>query len=224
MRTFFLTALFLVSFSIQSQERIEQKLGYFATLKVFDGLSVKLIKAKENKVAIYGENAQDVKAVTSAGKLKLRMKTKRAFKGYNTFVDVYYTELDVIDVNEEAMISSDEVFNSLDMIIRAQEGGEINVKVAVEKLVAKAITAGKIYINGTAEVQEISIGTGGQFMGKDLISKQTQVTVSAGGTASVNAKRLVVAKVRAGGTINIYGNPARIDKQKFVGGKIIEKN
>ncbi len=55
-------------------------------------------------------------------------------------------------------------------------------------------------------------------------SAQTSISVSAGGNAEINASVLVDAKVKAGGSIYVYGKPEQINKETLFGGKIIEKN
>ena len=67
------------------------------------------------------------------------------------------------------------------------------------------------------------ITSGGIFYGKDLITSQTSVSISAGGSADVNATTLVNAKVNAGGSISIYGKPKEIKQETFAGGIITEK-
>ena len=55
---------------------------------------------------------------------------------------------------------------------------------------------------------------------KNLITKQTTITGNAGGEADVYATDLVDAKVRAGGTILIYGKPKQINQKVVAGGSI----
>jgi len=50
------------------------------------------------------------------------------------------------------------------------------------------------------------------------------VSVFAGGKAFVNSKEYVEANVTAGGTIEIFGNPDKVDEDKTFGGSIIRKN
>ena len=64
------------------------------------------------------------------------------------------------------------------------------------------------------------MNTGGVFKGKDCVTEQTKVTVSAGGSANVNATEIVKASVKAGGSIMIYGNPKLADTKKVFGGSI----
>ena len=57
----------------------------------------------------------------------------------------------------------------------------------------------------------------------ELHTSQTSISVAAGGKAEIYATALVDAKVKAGGSIYIYGKPKQINKEVFIGGTIIEK-
>lgn len=52
----------------------------------------------------------------------------------------------------------------------------------------------------------------------------TEVSVNAGGEASVRASQKVDAKVRAGGNVKIYGNPSNISESTALGGRIETMN
>ncbi|MGS2762666.1 head GIN domain-containing protein [Sinomicrobium sp. M5D2P9] len=224
MKRVFFVLFLLITATGFSQENITKETGKFDTVKVFDGISAQLIPSNENKVIISGEDASEVSVVNSNGNLKVRMQLKKTFSGHKTFVEIHFNQkLSLIDVNESAFISSPETFKQIDLELRAQEGGEIDVTLAVEKLKAKAISGGTLDVKGTAKNQEVKINTGGQFEGKSLETEQTTVNVNAGGTAEIYASEYVEAKVKAGGTIKIYGNPKVIDKQTFLGGKILEQ-
>ena len=106
----FIAVLVFASGILQSQdEKINRGLEQFRELKVFDGISVNLIKSNENKAVISGANTTKVAIVNNSGVLKIRMEIDKIFSGYRTFVDLYYSgTLVVIDVNEDARISSRE--------------------------------------------------------------------------------------------------------------------
>ena len=107
--------------------------------------------------------------------------------------------------------------------MNAKEGATINLKVDAQKVNVKAVTGGVIELSGAAANQDVVIMSGGVLKSKNLHTSQTTVTVSAGGNAEVNASTLVDAKVKAGGTISIYGKPKQINQQTILGGKIEEK-
>ncbi|MBL7471469.1 head GIN domain-containing protein [Robertkochia sediminum] len=215
-------AMLIVSFAI-AQDEVEYPVDDFSELKVFDGISVKLIPGKENKVVIKGEDARSVTVRWVRGKLKIRMEIEKLFSGYATFAEVYYNKpLSVLDVNENALITSDEVIDQVDLELRAQEAGEIDLKVALKRLRVKSVTGATIAVEGSAKNQVVDVNTGGGYEAGNLETEQTEVEVNAGGYADIRASEYVDATVRAGGNINIYGKPRVIDQTKFLGGTIKE--
>ncbi|MEP3210947.1 MAG: head GIN domain-containing protein [Maribacter sp.] len=218
--------LLLVSFfalyNLQSQdERITKDLQAFTEVKGFDGLSINLIKSDANKAVITGANTNRVAIVNSNGVLKLRMKIDKLFSGYRTFIDLYYTEkLIVIDVNEDARITSQEIIKQDVLELKAQEGGELDINAEVEQLLIKTVTGGIIKTSGTSDLQDVAINTGGVYEGKDLKTKFSTVNVNAGSRAEIHAFDYVKATVKAGGEVLVYGDPAKMEEKTVFGGKV----
>ncbi len=209
---------------IYGQEQIrKQDLGSFTEIKAFDGISITLIKADENKALISGENINKVAIVNKDGALKIRMKIDKIFSGFRTFVELYHTEeLLVIDANEDALISSEDVFIQDILELKAQEGGEVNLNCQTEQLLVKSVTGGNINVTGFSKNQDVKINTGGSYDGKTFKTEFTTITVSAGGEAEIYATEYVKANVKAGGNIKVYGDPKKMDEKKVFGG-IIER-
>ncbi len=218
--------LLLGSYLLQSQdEKITIELGPFKEVKAFDGLSVSLIASSENKAVITGANTNNVVAVINDGVLKLRMEVTKIFSGYRTFVDLYYSDpLVVIDVNEDARITSKETIEQDVLEVKAQEGGEVTISADVEQMLIKSVTGGIINASGTSDNQDVSINTGGIYKGKDFRTKFTTVNVNAGSTAEIYATDYVKATVKAGGEVQVYGDPAKMDEKTVFGGKIMRNN
>jgi hypothetical protein len=133
---------------------------------------------------------------------------------------LYYTSVDIIDVNEGAKIRSNDKIKQYEVELRAQEGGEINLDLKVTTAKIKSVTGGVIQVTGKAQSQDISIGTGGVFKGKDLKTESTEIAVRAGGEADVYATDLLDIKIRAGGDVYVYGDPKKVNKSKALGGRI----
>ncbi len=210
---------------IQSQEeKITQELTKFNVIKGFDGLSINLIKSDVNKAIIYGKNTQKVAIVNKDGILKLRMELDKIFSGYKTFIDLYYTEdLLVVDVNEDARISSKEIIIQDIIELKAQEGGELDLIAQVEQLLIKSITGGVITTNGFSNNQDVIVNTGGKYNGEAFKTKFSTISVNSGSKAAVYATNYVKATAKAGGTIEVHGNPSKIDERTIFGGKVIKK-
>jgi len=213
--------LFTVQTTSAQDEKTTHDLQPFSEIKAFDGLSINLIKASENKVVITGANTNKVALVINDGVLKIRMQVTKLFSGYRTFVDVYYTDkLVVIDVNEDARITSKEAIKQDVLELKAQEGGELVIHAEVEQLLIKTVTGGVIQTSGTADLQDVAINTGGIYEGKDLITKFSTINVNAGSKAEIYATNYVKATVKAGGEVLVYGNPEKMDEKTVFGGII----
>ncbi|MDG2432200.1 head GIN domain-containing protein [Flavobacterium sp.] len=214
-----------IAFAMQSAvAQVSKNLGDFNTVKVYDKLNVKLIASSENKVIITGSREKEVEVVNNNGELKLRMPFPKLLSGNDITIQLFYKNIDGVDANEGAYVSSEETFDATIMDISAREGAEVHLNLDVNKVNVKAVTGGIIVLEGKATNQDITIMTGGELEAKDLITNQTTVSVSAGGNAEVNATVLVDAKVKAGGSVWVYGKPKQINKKTVLGGTIEEKN
>lgn len=217
----FLGLILLVSTNILAQEKTTKKIEKFTELKAYDRIIVNLVKGNENKVVISGDDKDEVNISNKNGLLKIKMEFDNFMDGDEAKATLYYTEdLTLIDANENAKIKSDETFEGDRVEIKTQEGGKIDLKVDLKDLYAKSISGGEVTLTGTVEVQEVMVNTGGKVYNKNLNTEETTVVVSAGGRADVKASEKVKAKVRAGGSIYIYGNPKEVDSDKVFGGKI----
>jgi hypothetical protein len=195
----------------------------FDDLKVFDKLNVTLIASNENKVVITGTNQSDVEVVNKNGLLKIRMAMTKSMSGDAIKVLLYFKKIQSIDANEGSTITCADTFKQTTMELGTQEGASITVTLDVDKSIIKAYSGGIINLSGKATTQLVSINSGGILKAKNFETSQTTVSVSAGGNAEVKASAHVDAKVKAGGTIAIYGKPKEIKQETLFGGSIIEK-
>ena len=126
----------------------------------------------------------------------------------------------LIDVNEDARISSEEVIVQDLLELKAQEGGELVVNCQTEQLLVKAVTGGDVIVSGFTDNQDVIINTAGTYDGKAFKSNFTTVSVNAGGQADVYATKYVKADVKAGGVVRVYGDPEKMDEKTVFGGKV----
>lgn len=221
MKNKLIVLMLLVSTLLSAQKNpLEKDFGDFTEIKVYDLIEVNLIKSEENKVVISGEDVQDVQVINKNGKLKIRMNLDKIFNGNKTFVEVHYKTIEIIDGNEGAFISSNELIEQGEILIKSQEGARIKVGLDVDKVEIRAVTGGIVETRGRANSQEITLNTGGIYEGKGFETKNTKVNIKAAGEAEVNASEVVDATVRAGGDVYIYGNPETVKENKLLGGRI----
>ncbi|MBC2838196.1 DUF2807 domain-containing protein [Robiginitalea sp. SC105] len=201
--------------------QVSHETGAFREIKVFDGISLTLIRSDRNEAVVRGENTRQVAVVNNDGILKIRMEITKIFSGYRTFVDLYYTQpLLVVDVNEDARIESKDVIRQDVLEVKAQEGGEIILQAEVTQFLVKAVTGGIITASGSSKNQDVQINTGGIYKGEKFRTGFCTVNVNAGSTAEIRATDYVKATVKAGGKVFVFGNPAKMEEKTVFGGTI----
>ncbi|MFV8324765.1 head GIN domain-containing protein [Flavobacterium sp. ZS1P14] len=218
-----LVIITLVFLSQMVNAQVTRNLGDFDEVKVFDKINVKLIPASENKVVITGDRADEVETVNKNGELKIRMPFPQLLSGNNIVVKLYFNTIESIAASEGSSVSSEADFKQTILNLNAKSGAEIKVDINVEKVNIKASAGGIVIVSGKATNQDVVIISGGILKAKDLHTTQTSISVAAGGKSEIYATTLVDAKVKAGGSIYIYGKPKQINKEVFIGGTIIEK-
>ena len=220
MKTTILLFMMALSLTAIGQSTIDANVGDFHTIKTFDLIEVNLIQSDENKILVKGRNTDDIKWVNNDGVLKLRMQLDKKFTGEDTFIEVHYIDIDVIDANEGSRITCNEMVKKNKIELRAQEGAKINIGMDVEMVKIRAVTGGIVEASGLANNQIVVINTGGIFEGSDLRTSSAEVKISAGGEAEIFASERVDIDVKAGGDVVVYGKPKYVNKKTFVGGRI----
>ncbi len=220
MRTLLFGLVLLTGLSLPAQGTIDRAVGEFHEIKVFDLIEVNLIHSDENRILIKGRNTGDINFVNKDGVLKLRMPLEKKFQGEDTFIEVYYTDLKIIDANEGARIVLNEQIKRDRIELRAQEGAQIEIGMEVREAEIRAVTGGIIRASGLATNQVIVLNTGGIFEGRDLKTDYSRIKVSAGGEAELYASTEVDIQIRAGGDVRVYGDPGKVYKDTMFGGRI----
>ncbi|WHF50299.1 head GIN domain-containing protein [Chryseobacterium gotjawalense] len=200
--------------------QVTRNVGEFSSLKVYDKINVVIIPSNENKVE--AESA-DVETVNKNGELKIRMAPARILQGNQVSVKVYYQTLNDLQASQGSSISSTETLKSRMLSLTSNEGSRINLGIDTGKLNVKINSGGEIKVSGKADHQDIVVNSGGKFSGENVESQSATVAANAGGIAEVFAGESVNATTRAGGIIDVYGDP---DDRKFknvIGGKITFK-
>jgi len=220
MKTLVLLCAILVSNVALAQDILEKNVGDFNTVKVFDLIEVNLIKSDENKVVIKGHHVYDLNVINKNGVLKIRMNIDKIFQGEDTFVEVYYSDLETIDANEGAKIVSNALMVQESLELKSQEGAMIKVGLDIHNLKVRSVTGGIINASGLAVNQEVVLNTGGIFEGRELHSQRADIKITAAGEADVYVKEKIAINIKAGGDVYVYGNPKEVNKKTFAGGRV----
>lgn len=209
--TFFLFAFFL--FPAQKSRNV----GDFQALKVYDKITVELINSEKPRVET---SSADVETLNKNGELKIRMAPAKVLQGGQTTVKVYYDTLTDIQVSQGSKITAAEELQAKNLSLTANEGSVLQLDLQVEKLTSKTNSAGEIKVRGSAARLDAVSNTGGKFLGADLEVLVAEVAANAGGLAEVNVSGEITATTRAGGIIDVFGDPEERSAKTVLGGNI----
>lgn len=210
----------LLVFSFTAIGQIKKNPGDFTKVTSFDRIDVLLIYGDENKVIINGNNSDEVELINKNGELKIRMPLTKLLDGDNISVTVYYKNLTAVEANEGSRIACNESIKSTSFDIIVKEGSEVKLILDSEMLKARVTNGSKLELQGSAKNQIVLLNSGGIFEASGFETNYTEITLKAGGRALIFANKVVDAKVRAGGSITISGNPKQINKDIIAGGTI----
>jgi hypothetical protein len=217
----------LISFNFLAQTTITSNLGDFTILKVYNGIEVELIKSNEQKLEITGEKSEIVKVKNVNNTLKLSLPfslipEKNAANG-QVLIKLYYNSIiDVIDANEGATITGEEITQDK-LEVNVQERAFINLVVNIKHLEVRSSSGGIIKLTGITKNQDVAVDLYGVYNGFALeATANSTVTSGIGARAEIFSGETLNAKVSFGGSIFYKGNPEVVKDKKVIGG-IIQK-
>lgn len=221
-RLFFITIILTAFVSLQvSAQDVVRELKDFREVKTFNGVEVIVIPSEENRIEITGHSKEKVKFDVVDYRLELRLSLDNIWSKDNTVITVYGKSIETIDANEGSIVETRGVLEGKITIIRAQEGAAVFAEVNSENVKSRAISGGKITLKGKAREQEVEINSGGHVYARDLKTQNTTVSVSTAGRGEVYASEYVKATAKLGGIVEVFGNPAEVDRKTSLGGKIL---
>lgn len=225
MKKFVFLSLLFVTALVTAQTKITKNLGDFATLKIFNGLEVELIKSDVQKLEISGEKADKVKIKNVNNTLKLSLKFPELSADGKVIIKLYYnSNFTTIDANEGTTVTGKDIKQDK-LTVKAQERAFINLVVDIKHVEVRSSSGGIIKLTGTAKNQNIDLDLYGIYHGYGLkVSNNSNVKAGTGAKAEIFAGETLSAKVSFGGSIFYKGNPEVVKDKKVIGGIIEAKN
>ena len=134
----------------------------FIDLKIYSGIEVKLIPAKENRLLIIGEDRMDVVAKIKGQTLKIRHSLEHILNPTFTYVELYHKgEIDEISLYQGTTLKADSIYRQTSITLKVQEGSTMNFKFQGQKLTSVVSTGGKLFISGKVTNHQSSVSSGG---------------------------------------------------------------
>jgi len=208
-----------------AQETETRGLREFDKVYTYDGVSVQLVPSDKNEVIVSGTSTEKVTTLVSGKILKVKMNFGSNFQGDDNHIIIYYTNtLKEVKATEGSTITSNHIIESdKEIIFRAIEGAEIELKVKAENIVSRIATGGEVELAGKSKNVTVTINTGGRFDGNELKCEYGEVKIATGGNAKVYITEVLDASVTMGGNIYYYGNTKTVNESISLGGSIVQK-
>lgn len=204
---------------VQAQQN--RPLSTFTHLEVTDKINVKIIPSDRNYLEVHGDLADKFELVQQGESLRFKMALGYQLQGGDMQVTLYHTDLWHLSARKGAVISNENQTLDADSIyLSASEGSSIGLSIQTQRLGIHSTTGGTIQLVGKTQNQTASISLGGLYYAKPLTSRIAGLTVTGGGRAEINVNDTADLQTRAGGIIEVYGNPRNTKERKFAGGKI----
>lgn len=211
--------LVLGSGGLMAQE-ISQSLPSFSRFKASNGINVRMIPSDQNKLEIDGYDKDEVKYDMKGNQLDVRLSWDNVFSDSNTWVTVYFIAVDEIEANSKATVELLDEFQGDTMVMSAGEGANLIARIKANRVSLRVTTGGHLQLFGEAERQEGKVNTGGVYSGRDFETKDSELSVATGGQANIFASEQCRVDAKLGGSIQVYGNPERLDQKTSFGGSI----
>ncbi|HBI40386.1 MAG TPA: DUF2807 domain-containing protein [Tenacibaculum sp.] len=214
-------SMFFVSFFICAQNKITKDLGAFKVLKVYNGITIDLIRSNKNEAIVTGVKSDKVKFKSDNDKLKISLSFPETTADGKAKVVLYYAnDIEVIDANEGAVMTAKNL-EQQSVHIKAQEGSFINMVINVKHLKVKSTSGSVIKLSGSSKNQSVNVDLGANYHGYNLkVAAMNIIRAASGAKAEVNSGETLDAKVSFGGSIFYKGKPEILKEKKVIGGVI----
>ncbi|WP_298778737.1 head GIN domain-containing protein [uncultured Polaribacter sp.] len=188
---------------------------------------VKLIKGKEGKITIKGEEniipyiETEVKGNTLYVKFEKNINV-RTTKGLT--VTITYTDIDKIALGGSGNLTSNGVIKSKNFKVSLGGSGNITLQVDSDEITSSIGGSGNIILSGNTNEFTCSIAGSGSIKAYDLTTDEISANIAGSGSIKTTVNTKIKAKVVGSGSIYYKGNPKYVDSKSVGSGDVIDKN
>ena len=214
--------IFTFTTSVLFSQNIEKRdPGEFSEISVIGDIRIELYNSNEYYVEIESEGTATDNIITELddGELSLRLRTKTP-QDADTKIRVYFPELDIINVQARALITSIDTLRDDFIEFHARSGGKMELFLDLEHLKAEVKQGAILVFRGEVEKQEVEVTTGGAYSAYELEAKDTYIKAGSGSTAKVIARRVIDANANIKSYIGYKGNPVSSVVNTSLGGEV----
>lgn len=199
----------------------------------YDGIGVGgsfdvvLVKGKEGKIVLEGEENLLPYIVTEVKGSTLKIKVKKNINIRTTrklTVTVTFDDIEKLSLGGSGNVTSKDLIKASDLKVSIGGSGNIEARVQAENLKASIAGSGNIMLSGNANELSCSIAGSGDVKAYDLQTDSTKASIAGSGNVRVSVKNSVKASIAGSGSVYYKGNPKHVDSKSAGSGSIVSRN
>ena len=199
----------------------------YNVISVGGSFDVVLVKGKEGKITIEGEENLMKYIITEVSGDKLKIKFKKNTNIRTTrklVVTVPYQDLEKVSIGGSGSIRSKGTLKADKFTISVAGSGNINLKVDANIVKSSIAGSGDINVSGSATDFNCSIAGSGNINAYGLKVVATSARITGSGNIKTTASDSVDAKVVGSGNIYYKGKATHIKSKSIGSGDIVDRN
>ncbi len=199
----------------------------------YDGVSVGgffdviLVKGKEGKVKIEGEENLMEYIVTEVKDGTLKIKVKKGINIKTTrklVVTVPVQDIEKVSLGGSGNVKGDVLLKAEDFAVSLGGSGNISLRIDAGNVKSSIGGSGNIKLEGKADYMKSSIAGSGTIKAYDLQVNSIKASIAGSGDIRISVKDEIKATVAGSGSIYYKGNPPKIDTRSVGSGNVVSRN
>jgi hypothetical protein len=199
----------------------------FKGISVGGSFDVVLVKGKEGKISIEGEEniIPHIETEVSDNILKIRFKRNTNIKTTKRLtVTVNYENIESLALGGSGNISSLSLIKTDNFKVSLGGSGSIAIKVDANFIKASVGGSGSINLEGVSEQLTCSIAGSGSIKAYGLKTNKVDANVAGSGSVKTTVKTKIKAKLVGSGSVYYKGKPKNVDSKSVGSGSLVDRN
>ncbi len=189
----------------------EKKLDRFEDLEISGSFEVELVPSDQFRVMIEAdENIQEFVRVDQEGdRVKVRLKNNVRVKMDGRIkLTIYMQELRTIELAGSGKVKTRSQMSHPDrMEFTIAGSGDMDIDVKSPRVEVSIGGSGEVNASGKTKRLEVDIAGSGDFIGEELLSEDSEISIAGSGNASVFASTKLDVSIAGSGDVQYRGNP-----------------
>jgi len=204
-----------------------RKTSDYEGVSVGGSFDVKLIKGKEGKITLKGEENILKYIITEVKNGTLKVKYKKGVNIRTTrklTVTIPYRDIEKVALAGSGDITSTGIIKATKLYLSIAGSGNMDVSVDSRDVKTSIAGSGNIKVSGNATELKCTIAGSGNINAYGLKTSTTTAKVAGSGNIKTTVSDEINARVSGSGNIYYKGNPEKINSKSAGSGDIIDKN